>query len=252
MKKNVLIIFVGLLIAFASSRLAAEAREIELIYPGFVLQFDCDIGGATAAFYEVGPDSGDIDRDHSFFLDSKLPAGCSQQLSTDTYQAPPTAPYKYDRGHLVPANHLDGDADAISASNVMTNITPQHSSFNRSGAWRETEKRIECWRDEADKGPLQIWIGVVWGKDEANDHFVGSHGIVTPDSFVKLVYRPLTREAIAWFLPNGPLTAADLDHRVVEPFVVEAVLGESLPLEGVDKMVRARPENWPVPNCSQS
>ena len=63
---------------------------------------------------------------------------------------------------------------------------PQQRKLNRKGgAWRKTEDLIECWREAA---LLEIWIGVLWGYNATNDHFVQSHGIVTPDAFVKLVY----------------------------------------------------------------
>ena len=230
----------------------AKAEIIVLDYPGFILWHDCEIGGAVAARYEIGPDTDNIDRSHSFHLDPDLPDGCKQQTDTEPYPSTSDAPYKYDRGHLVPANHLDNNEDAIAASNVMTNITPQHRAFNRSGAWRETEKRIECWRDEADKGPLIIWIGVDWGDDNANDHFTETHGIITPDRFVKVVYRPITKTAIAWDLPNGPIKAGQLNDHVAEPSTAEGVIGVSLALQGVDMSQKADAADWPKLSCDQS
>ncbi|HIG39559.1 MAG TPA: hypothetical protein EYQ14_03340, partial [Gammaproteobacteria bacterium] len=38
---------------------------------------------------------------------------------------------RYDRGHLVPANHLDYSKKAIKQSNYMTNILPQAANMNR-------------------------------------------------------------------------------------------------------------------------
>jgi DNA/RNA endonuclease G (NUC1) len=52
----------------------------------------------------------------------------------------------YHRGHLVPANHLDGSEETIKASNTMTNILPQTADLNL-GAWLQTEEIIECYRD---------------------------------------------------------------------------------------------------------
>ena len=227
----------------------ARADTIILDYPGFTLWYDCALGGAVAARYEIGPDTGSLERDHAFFLDENLPEGCKGQTSTDTYASVPNAPDDYDLGHLVPANHLDDRKDAIAASNVMTNITPQQSSFNRTGAWRKTEKLIECWRDEADKGPLIIWIAVVWGTDASNDHFIQSHGIVTPDRFMKLVFRPVTGEVVAWNFPNAKIRSGDTAKYLATPAEVVDALGVPLHLGSID--VEAKTTTWPDPGCDQ-
>lgn len=226
-----------------------QAKQIMLEYPGFTLWYDCNIGGPVAARYELWPDREDIERAHSFFLEPNLPPGCRGQTSTDTYASVPNAPDDYDLGHLVPANHLDNQDSAISASNVMTNITPQQSSFNRTGAWRKTEKLIECWRDEEGKGPLIVWIAVIWGNDTSDDHFINSHGIVTPDRLMKLVYRPKEFEAVAWDLPNQKLTATQLKDYTVAPAVVIAATGLPIILRGVNTNLKRAA--WPDPGCDQ-
>ena len=174
---------------------------VQIDYPGFTLWLDCAQRGSVVAHYKVGHDTGSIDTKQNFRFDEDH-RDC-QQTSSETYKRPKEAQDQYDRGHIVPANHLDGDQKAYRASYFMTNVVPQQRKLNRKGgAWRKTEDLIECWRD---KGPLEVWIGVLWGNNEANDHFVHSHGIATPDAFVKLVYRPGTVEdegkAIAWLLP---------------------------------------------------
>ncbi|MDD2863959.1 MAG: DNA/RNA non-specific endonuclease, partial [Methylococcales bacterium] len=90
-----------------------------------------------------------------------------------------------DREHLVPANHLDYSANAIKATNNMTNILPQAANMNR-GAWLQTEKIIECYRDIDE---LLVICGVIWGNNPADDYFVQSHGVKTPDAFWKVVMR---------------------------------------------------------------
>lgn len=227
----------------------ADDRVIVLDYPGFRIWHDCVLGGPLAAHYEIKEDTGTLDRDHDFHLDPGLPDGCAQQKSTEPYPSPNGAE-KYDRGHLVPANHLDDRQEAISASNVMTNITPQQSSFNRTGAWRETEKRIECWRD---REPLSIWIGVLWGDDTSNDFVVGSHGIPTPDAFVKLVVNTTTGSAIAWKLENTRLKAGELDTHAIAPdkarVLLEALTG---PQEAYTHLpTTTDPAEWPKLTCDQ-
>lgn len=243
---NVILTLISLL---TPAPAGADSSVLRLDYPGFTVWHDCELGGALATFYAPGPDTGDVDRDHHFHLDPDLPDDCKQQTSTDTYPSPEDA-FSYDRGHLVPANHLDGDAEAIAASNVMTNITPQQSSFNRTGAWRETEKRIECWRENRDVG---IWIGVVWGDDTSNDHVVASHGIPTPDVFVKLVIDRGTGAAIAWELENTRLRAGELDEHTMSPReageLLEALIGPQETFAALPAI--SDPDEWPKLSCNQ-
>jgi len=219
-------------------------------YPGFTLWLDCAQRGPVVAHYKVGPDIGNIDTKHGFRFDDDH-RDC-QQRSTKTYKRPKEAPEQYDRGHIVPANHLDGDEKAYRASYLMTNVVPQERKLNRKGgAWRKTEDLIECWRDE---GPLEIWIGVLWGNDEANDHFVQSHGIATPDAFVKLVYRPGAAadegKTIAWLLPNRFIPDEALMEERVPPRKVEREIDRILNLPGVDKTRKANPADWrDATNC---
>jgi endonuclease G, mitochondrial len=86
---------------------------------------------------------------------------------------------RYDRGHLVPANHLDYSKVAIRQSNFMTNILPQAANMNR-GAWLLTEEITECYRDIDE---LLIIGGVLWGDNLNDDFFTESHGVKTPDAF---------------------------------------------------------------------
>ena len=144
------------------------------------------------------------------------------------------------------------DQKVYRASYFRTNVVPQQRKLNRKGgAWRKTEDLIECWRD---KGPLEVWIGVLWGNNEANDHFVHSHGIATPDAFVKLVYRPGTVEdegkAIAWLLSNRFIPDEALMDKVVPPETVEKAIGRELDLSGVDKTGKAKLADWrDATNC---
>ena len=231
-RASFLAIFMGVgLLALPSG--ATDLVQVD--YPGFTLWLDCAQRGPVVAHYNVGPDTGNINTRHGFRFDDDH-RDC-QQTSNKTYKRPEEAEDQYDLGHIVPANHLDGDKKAYRASYFMTNVVPQQRKLNRKGgAWRKTEDLIECWRDE---GPLEVWIGVLWGNDEANDHFVHSHGIATPDAFVKLVYRPGTAEdegkAIAWFLPNRFIHDEALMGKVVPPETVETAIGRELDLSGVDK-----------------
>ena len=112
----------------------------------------------------------------------------------------------WDRGHLVPANHMDHRLSAMTDTFFVTNILPQQSTFNHSkGAWFATEKISECYRDLSR---LSIWGGLIWGQESSNDFFVTTHGVTTPDFWWKLIYRHDTKAFVAWVFPNDKTAKA--------------------------------------------
>lgn len=152
--------------------IARSGTILKLDYPGFTIWLDCAQRGAIKFQYVAQRDSGSAKRYDEFFLDPNVPAEC-QQKTAKAYGM------KYDRGHQVPANHLDASEAAIKATNTMTNILPQAANMNR-GAWLQTEEIIECYRDIDE---LLVIGGVIWGNNPADDYFVESHGVKTPDAY---------------------------------------------------------------------
>jgi endonuclease G len=209
----------GLLLAFCLLPALSLAGPLiyEKHYHGFTVWLDCTEHGAVAFRYDLDTDQGDISREGvSFIPDPSVPAEC-QPSSGDTFSSNDpgiSATGTFDRGHLVPANHMDNDLFSITDSFFATNILPQQSTFNRqSGAWFLTEKITECYRDIA---PLTIWGGVIWGDNTANDFFTGSHGVKTPEHWWKPIYLHDTNDFIAWIFPNDK-TAKDDD---IDDFIV--------------------------------
>ena len=154
---------------------------------------DCDKRGAVKFQYNAQHDDGGFKRHKSFHIDPNVASSC-QQLSAKTYKK---KGQRYDRGHLVPANHLDYSKVAIRQSNFMTNILPQAANMNR-GAWLLTEEITECYRDIDE---LLIIGGVLWGNNPNDDFFTESHGVKTPDAFWKVIIR--NDRTIAWIIPNN-------------------------------------------------
>lgn len=182
----------------------ANVKFIEVEYEGFTLWLDCSKGGAVMAEYPLSRDGGQIPRqNHKFYVDETVPQMC-QPNTNDSYrtEAVNTDLYgTFDRGHLVPANHLDNHEQSFHDSFYLTNILPQQSDFNQDGgAWYETELLSECYRDVSD---LQIWVGVIWGDDRRNDFFGPTHGVLTPDYWWKVIKREDNGEYIAWLFPNS-------------------------------------------------
>jgi len=84
---------------------------------------DCDKRGAV----KFQNNAQRFKRHKSFHINTNVSSSC-QQLSAKTYKQ---KGQRYDRGHLVPANHLDYSKVAIRQSNFMTNILPQAAKMNR-------------------------------------------------------------------------------------------------------------------------
>jgi endonuclease G len=219
---------------FASST-HAEIRQVN--YPGFTVWLDCEQHGAVQFQYTANKDVGQLRRSNGFMIDPNVPASC-QPSSNAAFGG------KYDRGHLVPANHLDHLPDGIKSSNYVTNILPQTASMNR-GAWLQTEEIIECYRDIE---PLNVIGGVLWGNDPTDDYFVKTHNVKTPSAYWKVVVKQ-SGQSIAWIVPNTlDATRSKLDGYIVSVATIEQITKTILPVQ--NKTDRSQP--WPMPaNCNK-
>lgn len=149
----------------------------------------------------------------------------------------------YDRGHMIPANHFDGDAAKIYMTNAISNIIPQIGSMNR-GAWLKTEAMTECYRNIQ---PLYVVGGAVfydaansdnaplppnWNNVDRTDWMLDSHGIATGAYNWKLVVfnpvpgdstTPITSRAF-WIENSKESTASNVDSYVVTINELETLL----------------------------
>jgi endonuclease G len=82
---------------------------LRLDYEGFTIWLDCERRGAIKFRYNAQRDQGQLKRHSQFYQDGAVPKACSQ-TSNGAYKHPTE---RYDRGHLVPANHLDYSEEAI-------------------------------------------------------------------------------------------------------------------------------------------
>lgn len=217
---------------------------LKLDYQGFTVWVDCQRRGAVKFQYVAQHDTGNSKRSDSFYLDPNVPSEC-QQTSAKAYGN------KYDRGHQVPANHLDSSDVAIKQTNFMTNILPQAANMNR-GAWLQTEEIIECYRDISE---LLVIGGVIWGNNSSDDYFLQSHGVATPDAFWKVVVRGTGQDerAIAWVVPNSQdAKRGNLDSYLVTVDEIEKITGETIPV--ADYAKHDKPStSWLIPKgCNKS
>lgn len=219
-------------------------------YQGFTVWLDCKEHAAYKFRYTAGHDMGDYPRDDNFRLDPAIPYEC-QPSSTASFSTKdiPNAP-TYHRGHLVAANHLDYSEQAIRESFFMTNILPMTLQLNL-GAWAQTEKITECYRDRAE---LLVLGGAVWKNTKLakkNDYFVGSHNIRTPENYWKVIIKG-DGETIAWWMPND-ITAlsANLDKYLVTPAQVQARAKIKLPEVPREWKWQKPKTSWPIPEGCQ-
>lgn len=127
----------------------------------------------------------------------------------------------------------------------MTNILPQTSQMNR-GAWLLTEEIVECYRDIDE---LLVIGGVIMGNNPADDYFVQSHGVKTPDAFWKVVIRGAGQDerAIAWVVPNSKdATRKHLDGYLVSVDELERMTGETIPVANYAKHEKPS-ASWIIP-----
>jgi len=200
----------------------ATADVVTLNKDAFTLTYDCELRSALRYEYRLDKDRGSASRPSSFYLDPNLPAGCEGQFSTRAYASVVPG---WDRGHLVTSNHMDINATTMKQANYMSNIAPQASGFNQ-GIWVQAEMVVECYRDLA---PVQIIGGLVY-EDTANDFFIESHGIATPEYFWKVVLttdpKSGLEKAIAWLIPNSD-DVGELDEYILSISELEDRVGAS-------------------------
>ena len=128
---------------------------------------------------------------------------------TDNFRSDPSvstgsAPLHYyvgsgfDRGHLAPAGDMGFSEEAINESFYMSNMCPQHPSFNR-GTWKKLETLVRNWAIQ--DGNLYIVTGGVLSDDLP---FVANTSLSIPELYYKLVLDWDADElrSIAFLLPN--------------------------------------------------
>ena len=241
---NTLILFI---VCLATTGIVKGENTILLSNKGhYMLEYSCSARTAIYFRYKAFKDVGQHSRINTFTIDPLLPQHCSQ-YSTGSYKRQKGVLPTFDRGHLVPQNHLDHSVDAMRISNRMSNVVPMESSLNRRGLWRYTEKLIECYRD---KGGVEVHGGVIIGSNDSNDYFLRSHGIKTPDQLWKVIKRA-DGQYQAWLMPNS---SAGKNKKMWNKYVIDietlsAKTGRDLqklinPKEGVTMTKKI----WPLPS----
>lgn len=193
-----------------------DGLVVNIDYGFFQLEYNCDKGGFNNFSYNTVPDPHiDFDRYGPFKYDKTIGELCNFDKeridivnNTNTYRSPNGA-FHYDRGHGNHQNIWDHDKNYMKITNFMSNIVPQQKTQNRSGLWRHSEVLTQCLRGTVKNGQtlngndLYVVGGNIWGNDASNDHFIKSHGVVTPDYLFKIIVKN-NKDVIAFVVPNNP------------------------------------------------
>jgi endonuclease G len=90
---------------------------------------------------------------------------------------------------------------------------------------------------------------VIWGNNPADDYFVKSHGVKTPDAYWKVVIRGSgqNEQAIAWIVPNSQeAIRKNVNQYLVTVHDIERITGEKIPV--ADYVKDTKPAtSWTIP-----
>jgi endonuclease G len=157
--------------------------------------------------------SGTLKRSGKFKADPDLEVGKRAEL-TD---------YKnsgYDRGHMAPSADFAYDAQAMRESFYLSNMVPQSPKMNQQ-IWRMLEDKARQWA--IDRGELYIYTGPIFEGDEVEA--IGDNGVCVPTRIYKIIFDPVKVEAIAFIMPNQPLSIDDMPNYIVSIRDIEALTG---------------------------
>ena len=103
----------------------------------------------------------------------------------------------FDRGHLAPAADMAWSTKTMSQSFFMSNMSPQHPSFNR-GIWKELEEQVRKWAVKFKK--IHVISGPVF--INPNRKFIGNSRVGVPEYYYKIIYAPEQVQMIGFLMPN--------------------------------------------------
>ena len=131
----------------------------------------------------------------------------------------------YDRGHLVPAADMSFDADAMSETFYMSNMSPQAPQFNR-GIWVNLETQVRVWAQKF--GKIYVVSGPVLNKSAQEFPSIGKNQVSVPEFYYKVVLAPIYKDeedkntpedsesvmAIGFIIPNQKCEKEFWDYAV--------------------------------------
>lgn len=135
-------------------------------------------------------ETGNEERTDNFRVDPSVASGSA---SPDDYKK-----QGYDKGHLCPAGDMSWDADAMSESFFMSNMSPQRPAFNR-GIWKKLESAVRDWA----KRDGEIFI-VAAGVLKPGLETIGENKVAVPELYYKVILdnQLPEKKTIGFVFPN--------------------------------------------------
>jgi|TARA_B110000211_G_scaffold223788_1_gene274113 endonuclease G len=166
---------------------------------------------AEWTFYEIKKERilGLVSRTNDFRSD--------EMISTNSATLSDYGQSGYDRGHLVPAGDMSFSTIAMSESFYMSNMSPQHPSFNR-GIWKNLESLVRSWGSNSS---IYVATGPVLNDCSTT---IGSNNVCVPEYYYKVIYDPSEQKMIAFVLSNKKAEYT-LSHYVTSVGYVEEITG---------------------------
>ena len=117
---------------------------------------------------------GEVERDKKFYEDFDVPA---PRATNEDYRGS-----GWSRGHMCPAGDNKWDEEAMSQSNLLSNMCPQNGSLN-SGLWNKIERDCRKWAKKY--GDVYIVCGPVLLNKKHET--IGPNKVVVPEAFFKVI-----------------------------------------------------------------
>jgi endonuclease G len=143
---------------------------------------------------------------NDFRSDDDLPEGSRAELEDYRRSG-------WDRGHLAPSGAFVYSRTAMSETNLLSNIAPQHPEVNR-GAWSQLEESVQ----EHVRAMGEVWVvsgTLMLTETGTPDSVIGANRVAVPTHFYKAVISEDgegERRAFAFLVPNAPAEFEDLDQ----------------------------------------
>ncbi len=171
----------------------SDADDQIIRHPGYALSYNDTHEQANWVAYRLKAKhlTGAAERANDFRPDPSVKTGTA--LPSDYTRS------GYDRGHLAPAGDFSKNAQLMSETFFMSNISPQTPDLNR-GKWRELEERIRSWV-KRDKELYIVTGPILKGKMKK----IGNKNkISVPSAYYKIVLdmeEPIIK-SVAFIMPN--------------------------------------------------
>ncbi len=180
---------------------------------GYAVGYDYDKKVPSWVAYRLTPNSVNkkFERSNKFKEDKEIPIAYRSTLSDYRGSG-------YDRGHMAASATVDSSYNAMMQSFLLTNMAPQLPGLNRQG-WRHLESYIREWTNERKE------LYVVSGALFEGKHTVIGNGVHVPTHFYKVVYDPISQDAIAFLVPHVNISKSDIPGFIVSVDEVEKRAG---------------------------